>query len=326
MFLLNVIRRSFASNLQTIVCSPTEAAALNDVNIGTPVIQNYFAWRRSVLIFVVLCTTLSAGLSTFRSLNEVDQKPEILSTIEAHLDASFGLTLSSPSEDGQSTDEESSATEEEFQTYFGMISEAIQVLSWYVLPVTALLVVFFWTNFRFTHNAMAIAFAFSFLFPMLIALCPWGWSYAEPHDPSASVAEKKMEEVAYGIAYGAEYLLTLLPTVLSLVPGVQRSCLRVKTLLPQSVLPGWFLVAAAPFYSLVLLVVFVAINQIVSGPFFFVGMALLVLAPLLYTFRMDVLSRPLASPADYQCFGSLRASVGAITAIALRLGVTQLRD
>ncbi len=289
---------------------------LNGVHIDTPVIQNYFAWRRSVMIFVVLCTALSAGLSTFRSMSATGQKPEFLSTIESHLNASLGLALPAPSVVSESEDEDVNATEEEFQTYFGIIIETIQVLSWYALPLTALMVVFFWTKFHFTHRAMAIAFAFSFLFPMLIALCPWGWSYAEPHDASASIAEKKMEEFAYGIAYGAEYFLTLLPTVLSLVPGVQRSCLRVKTLLPQSILPGWFLVAAAPFYSLVLMVMFVAINQVASGPFFFVGMALLLLAPLLYSFRMDILTRPLASPADYKSFSRVRASVGAVTAIA----------
>jgi hypothetical protein len=316
MFLLNVLRRSFASNLQTVTCSPKEAAKLNDVHIDIPVIQNYFAWRRSVMIFVVLSTALSAGLSTFRSIRETGQKPEILSTIETHLNASLGLALAAPFADSESEEEDGNATEEEFQTSFGIISETIQVLSWYALPITALMVVFLWTKFRITHSAMAIAFAFSFLFPMLIALCPWGWSYAEPNDTSVSIAEKKAEEFAYGIAYGAEYLLTLLPTVLSLVPGVQRSCLRIKTLLPQSVLPGWFLVAAAPFYSLVLLVIFVAINQVASGPFFFIGMALFLLAPLLYSFRMDVLTRPLASPEDYKSFSLVRASVGAISAMA----------
>lgn len=164
---------------------------LNGVHIDTPVVQNYFAWRRSVMIFVVLCTALSAGLSTFRSMNETGQKPEILSTIESHLNASLGLALSAPSTDSESEEDDGNATEEEFQTYFGIISETIQVLSWYALPLTALIVVFFWTKFRFTHSAMAIAFAFSFLFPMLIALCPWGWSYAEPHDASANIAEKR---------------------------------------------------------------------------------------------------------------------------------------
>ena len=77
--------------------------------------------------------------------------------------------------------------------------------------------------------------------------------------------QKEAESMAYGIAYGAEYLITLLPTVFSLVPGIQRSCLRVKTLLPQSILPGWFLVAACPFYAMVMLVIFVAANQVAGS-------------------------------------------------------------
>ena len=41
--------------------------------------------------------------------------------------------------------------------------------------------------------------------------------------------------------------------LLALVPGLLRGCLRIKSLLPESVLPGWFLAAAAPMQILVLL-------------------------------------------------------------------------
>jgi hypothetical protein len=52
--------------------------------------------------------------------------------------------------------------------------------------------------------------------------------------------------------------------VLSLIPGVQKACLRVKGLLPQSVLPGWFVVVASTLYGLFLLVIFVAVDQVTT--------------------------------------------------------------
>ena len=50
--------------------------------------------------------------------------------------------------------------------------------------------------------------------------------------------------------------VTLMPSVLSLIPGVIRACLRIKALIPESVLPGLFLIAAAPLYFLIFLVTF----------------------------------------------------------------------
>ena len=61
-------------------------------------------------------------------------------------------------------------------------------------------------------------------------------------------------------------LAALLPAVLALIPGVLKGCLRVKTLLPASTLPGWFVVMAAPLYALFLLAVFVGINQVTNDP------------------------------------------------------------
>ena len=111
-------------------------------------------------------------------------------------------------------------------------------------------------------------------------------------------------------------MVVLLPTVLSLVPGVQRACLRVKTLVPESMLPGWFLVAAAPFYALFLLVIFIAINQITSEPLLLISMLLLAGAPFIYVFRADVFTRPLMTEADYLRMRRVQQVVSGATALA----------
>jgi hypothetical protein len=317
MFFLATLRRAFASNLQTIRSSAREREKLSAAGVEHSTIQNYLVWRRGVLLFVVICTVVSTALLTYQTLYETSDHSQILSSIETQLEEYFEEELpSSPDSSIDASGSHEFTNEEEATTTFGEIAYAVESLSWYALPLAAFAAAIFWTRFRITHRVMLIAFVFSFLFPMLLALCPWSWSYTESNDGTLTPTEKRTEAIAYGIAYGVEYLITLLPTVLSLVPGVQRACLRVKTLLPQSVLPGWLLVAASPFYALVLLVMFVAINQVASGPYFFVGMLLLLSAPLFYCIRADIVTRPLTTPESFQSLRIVQVCVSLTTAMA----------
>jgi hypothetical protein len=69
---------------------------------------------------------------------------------------------------------------------------------------------------------------------------------------------------------------------------------RIKGLFPSASLPGWFLVAVAPLYSLFMIVVFVLIDQIVGNFLLLVGVGLLAFAPWLYVIHRGVYGRPLS--------------------------------
>lgn len=221
------------------------------------------------------------------------------------------------------TEEEDEA--EEPQTAFGQFTDFVQLLSLYALPVAALAAVLVWTRLRLSFGIMVAAFAFAFLTPLVIALCPWSWwGYAEPAlSPQAQPLEF-VESKLEGMFEAAAYLVTLLPTVLSLVPGVQRACVRVKMLMPQAMLPGWFLVVASPFYALFLLVVFVAVHQVDSHPLFFSGMLLFLLAPLVYAVRADLFTRPISTAEDERRIRSVQRVVGGMTGLAGALLTTYL--
>jgi hypothetical protein len=66
-------------------------------------------------------------------------------------------------------------------------------------------------------------------------------------------------------------------------------------LLPGAVLPGWLLVAAAPFNGLLVLVTFVSLAQVAPSPLLLAGMLLWLAAPLAYLARAGVYTRPIAS-------------------------------
>lgn len=332
--------RAFASNLRILSVADCEQSTLQAAGIQEPTIQRYFVWRRSVALVVVLVTLLSAGLATYCEYTETGDRLSGLQTrLEGLLENAEEVlplpdVMDDPSSDEGDEEETAEATKpsgvtdassaegEGPATAFGRFADGVHLVSLYAMPLAAMLVLLCWTRLKLSFQILLAGFAFGFFVPMLIALCPWSWwGYVEPNVSPEKDPAQFFLLAAESVLEGSVYLVTLLPTVLSLVPGVQRACLRVKTLLPESVLPGWFLVSAAPFYALFLLVIFVAVNQIASDPIFLIGMFLVMAAPFLYVARADVFTRPLLSEDDYKRMRSMQRIIGGITALA---GITLL--
>jgi len=343
---VTVIRRAFAVNPRAVAISERENRVLEARGLREPVLRSYLVWRRSLMLFVVFSTLLSAGLATYREVTETDEREELFETIADRLTAqTSALTPLLPKMDSavesEEEDEEAMAEDEpeaatqsaseagaadtadepetaaQPQTAFGRFTDFVQLMSLYALPVAALAVVLLWTRLRLSLGIMVAAFAFAFLAPLLIALCPWSWwGYEETEFSPQTQPVEYIESKIEGMLEAAAYLAALLPTVLSLIPGVQRACVRIKMLMPQAMLPGWFLVVASPFYALFLLVVFVAIQQVDSHPLVFSGMLLFLMAPLYYGVRADLFTRPLSSTEDYRRIRRAQRVVGAMTGLA----------
>ena len=368
MGLVTVVRRAFAVNPQALPVSSRENATLQARGLHEPTLRCYLAWRRSLMLFVVLSTLLSAGLATYRQLTETDERAELFDRIAERFSAqtstpapltpvplpsgplpfpplpaaddaeededddevpaagTSGVSLSASAQSQAEADEDVEDPEEPPpETAFGKFTDFVQLMSLYALPVAALAVVLLWTRLRLSFWIMVAAFTFAFMVPLLIALCPWSWwGYEETVFSPQTQPLQYLEATVEGLLEGTAYLVTLLPTVLSLVPGVQRACVRVKMLMPQAMLPGWFLVVASPFYTLFLLVMFVAVNQVDSHPLFFCGMLLFLLAPLTYAVRTDLVTRPLSSPDDFRWLRAVQRVVGGTTGLAAALLTTYL--
>lgn len=207
--------------------------------------------------------------------------------------------------------------EEEQIKAMGKLMDNIQLLALYLLPITAVVVLLLGNRFQLSFRLMAIAFGISFFLPMLLALCPWSWwgvheeTYSAEKNPFLFVKDQ-----AEGVLEAASILVALLPSVLSLIPGVQKACLRVKTLVPQALLPGWFIVVASPLYGLFLLVVVVAVDQFTGEPAILVPLALLAAASLTFGVRANIFTRPYISEADFRRAKATQRVVGILTALA----------
>jgi hypothetical protein len=239
-------------------------------------LQRQLAWRRSVLVLVIVFTSLTAAIDTTTRLIG---GPRVSFNFVLHIDPDEGA---------------------ESQTWFGDVCDFLWLLSFYAMPAAALLALLLWARPKASRSILLAGWAASFLVPVAIALTPWSWWTADPSPPTTASARlvRQSERIVEGLVWGNYYVVILSPAVLALVPGLLRACVRIKLLLPESTLAGWFLVAAAPFNSLLVLVTVVALAQVAPSPLLLAGMLLWLAAPLAYLIRAGTITRPLCSPED----------------------------
>jgi hypothetical protein len=173
---------------------------------------------------------------------------------------------------------------------FGVLAKVVRLLSLYVMPAAAIVAACFWSRLQRSRSIILYGWAVSFLVPIVIALFPMHLlvEYSPRNED-----ERRQAALGLGFIGAIWYYVLLMPTVLSLIPGVMRACLRLKTLLPESIITGWFMVAASPLYVLLWLVTFVTINQVAGNALLIFGLLLFMGAPLVYLCFAGLFIRPL---------------------------------
>jgi GYF domain 2 len=198
----------------------------------------------------------------------------------------------------------------------GLLLEFARVAALFALPVTAWLAAKAWDRHRRSRNILLRGWLVAFLTPLLLALIPYSWRV----DMSGADATVQGQVTALVSLLGAvSVYVTLMPAVLSLIPGVLRACLRVKALLPESILPGWFLVASTPLYVLLFLVIFSTVNQVAGHALLILAVVALLGAPLLYLVNAKTFTRPLHDAAEVAKIGQVQKNVYIVTAVGLVL-------
>jgi hypothetical protein len=240
------------------------------------VLQRHRDWRRSVLILVLVFTACTAAIDTATKLVGGPQ-------------VSFNFVLRLDPAEGPPQ-----------QTWFGDLGDLLWLLSFYAMPAAALLALLLLARPRASRAILLAGWCASFLLPVAIALTPWNWWTVEPPPPTTGAARlaRQYTRMVEGLAWANYYIFVLSPAVLALVPGLLRACVRIKRLLPESILPGWFLVVATPFNGLLVLVTVVVLAQVAPSPLLVAGMLLWLAAPLAYLARAGSFTRPLCSPED----------------------------
>jgi hypothetical protein len=160
------------------------------------------------------------------------------------------------------------------------------------MPVSAFAAAHFWDRLKWSHRLLLVGWGLAFLPPFLLALVPMDWWFELTGTPEEQ-AGQRFGLALLDILQGLYFYCTLMPAAVSLLPGLIRACLRVKTLLPAAIVPGWFLVAGAPFSLLLWLVALIALNHLAGDPLLILGVLLWIGTPMLYVGRADLFVRPL---------------------------------
>jgi hypothetical protein len=198
---------------------------------------------------------------------------------------------------------------------FGALTEVVRMLSQFAMPVTAILACVFWSRLRLSRLLIVVGWTVSFVAPLVIALFPLHW-LLDIEDPGTEQA-RMIQRATVGILGGLAYFIMLMPTVLSLLPGVLRACVRLKSMFPQSVVVGWFLMAGVPFYALLLLVTFVTINQLAGNALLILGILLFMGAPVAYLVGASLFVRPLTSADELRKLGVVQIAYTVIGSLAV---------
>jgi hypothetical protein len=205
----------------------------------------------------------------------------------------------------------------EIYTAFGtLVFVCYHLLTQLAFPLAAAVAIWTWDRSRLSRWLLVGGFVASFLLPMLFFLFPFHWWVKWESDAADVAAIQRAQAGALG---AATYFLLLMPTVTSLIPGVLRACTRIKSLLPESIVPGWFLVFSAPLYALVLYLLFIVVNQVAGNPLLLMGMFMLMAAPAVYLTRLPILIRPMTTESDRRQLDRLQLAYAIMMGAALVL-------
>jgi len=307
-------RRAIAFDMQRIRITPKEETALQARGETDADTMRYLVWRRSLLLITIPLTMCHVYWQIHSSFLFIDQLAGIWTTL-------------------------------------GYVVEIIRLLSLIFLAVASVIAVLYWKNFRASTRWLWCGLLLAFLFPILQVAIPtqfavdWDHLSQEAKQQLKKIAEEKLKEIAdsaqvpieeviqkgekrvegfmkivrrlVDIAGALLYLVLLLPAICAIFTGVLRACLRIKTLLPESITPGWYLLSVIPLYLLSLLVVFVITSIVFRERQLVLSLALFLVAPLLHLLNIGSLIRPWKAP-------SRRVVTKIITGVAVTLNLAAL--
>lgn len=198
----------------------------------------------------------------------------------------------------------------------GILVGLAELAPLYIIALTAWLAAKCWDEHRRSRTVLMRGWLVAFLTPLLLALIPIAWRVDTSRISVSDMAQFNMGASLLGAML---VYVTLMPAVLSLIPGVLRACLRIKALIPEAILPGLFLVAATPLYIFLFLVIFTTINQAAGNFLLIAGVLALVGAPLLYMLNGRLFTRPLRTDEEVAKIGSVQNLVLTIMWIGVAL-------
>jgi hypothetical protein len=274
------VRRAFNPNPAQAAPLPEEEAALTRSGVMDATARKLAVWRRSVLFVAAVPCAFAAIFGLFDVLDMGKDEREGFSA-------------------------------------FGLLILYLQALALFALPVAAVMGALAYDRLSVSAKWVLAGGLVSFAVPLAVAFVPGGWLIDIDPSGDTPVAQVEAARSAVGIVLGVLFYVMLMPAVLSLLPAVSRACIRLKMLLPESLVPGWGLVTSAPLCVLLTLATFVLLYHLVGNALLVIGLLLWIGAPLVYLTKFSLLTRPVTNPADRAALGQLSHIVAGLILLGM---------
>ena len=277
------LQRLLRADFHAIKATEDERTALrsSEPPVSDALAQDYAAWRRSILWLasVLMVASVVLALFSFQTFESALVEGEIENAEAA------GHT----------------ATEDEARTAVRRVwgtsnLETLGTLQWLDLLIVVLSASFTilgvrsWRTVGASHKWARRAACVWILVPVLMALIPWSGLLDFGHLPAEQARAMK---ASLGVILGIAMTMFVAPKLLSLFPGTIRSAILLKTLVPETGVPGWVIVICAPMYVIALVLGVSAITQVQGDALLVFGVIFLLLAPISYLRYLPSLLRPL---------------------------------
>ncbi|MEM8882905.1 MAG: hypothetical protein AAGD14_02445 [Planctomycetota bacterium] len=280
------LRRVSKSNFQHLEVLPSEQELLSERGVKDEFAQRYAAWRRAILL-------LGAAAMVFWFVVEI-------ATFESTEDRLRRTTLESAEKQHGSLDMfQQQMVEQQLDQQVRMLGEdnlgIMDGVSWIVTFAILVGAVFMvlaarsWADVRKSRRWARYAFFVVFLTPFAIAAIPFTAFMDFSH---LGANETSMVTMLLGSTLGGKIFLLVAPRALTLFPASIRSSMTLKTMIPESPLPGWVTALFAPTYPGFLILGVALVNQMQGDYKLLLGLICLVIAPLVYLRRGREILRP----------------------------------
>jgi hypothetical protein len=257
-----VIRRMTLLDFQRERATQQERALLaaSPTPITHPVAQDFAAWRHSLL-------WVAAGAALLNAVSQLVGFNPLAESVPAAARDAIGVAN------------------------LALVDNASRALLIVLFIGTFLVAVaaLTWRHPRGSGLLARIGWLVMFLTPLVLAGVPYTRLMDLSHLPEQA---KEQVSTSLGAALALGVFFNVGPRAVALFPGIIRSSLAVKTLLPESSVPGWAVATIAPLYVVFLWVLVTGLLQTQASFFLLGGLACLTLSPLVFVLRRRALIRP----------------------------------
>ncbi len=317
---LRFVKRALTANFQRERAADDERVQLaaHQPPIADPLAQDYVAWRRAALWIAGIVLTVSVAIALLERQSAAEQ---------------FALLFASARQqtlEGEELQRQAALLAPQIGESNLAILDGLADFLLFVKLMVAVLVFLaarWWMRLKRSRSLARWGWLSALVLPLLVSSWPWAQSldFTQLEQAGIGVDAAQLKQGVAALLAGS-LVLTVAPKLIALFPGIVRSTMALKTLLPEAAAPGWLTVVFAPFLAGFLLLVLSFMSQVQGSWVLIAGVVALAIGPVLYVRNAAALVRPHSAAEIDSVVGTVRAKTMVFNAVGVGLLVWYLID